>query len=415
MAPNIVVFITDDQPKGLLDAMPVTRQRLKNQGVDIQYGVSPSPLCAMSRASLLTGKYAGRELGVWDNGGTDGGWEAFAPYENATLATALKAVGYRTGLFGKYTNGWNEHSGVVPPGWDTFAAIDPDDGGDGDYYNYTLRGTVGDPHYGDRPADYCTDVLRSHVMDFLNASTPDVPQFLYFAPYGAHANFIAAPRHIGTWTEPINFNPSVNHANYGKAPWLASLPPVDEERVRRVIKDQHEVVMSVDEAIEEIMDFFDGTDTLFVFAGDNGLQRGSHRLNGKYVPYKASTELQMMLRRDGYLTPGPSDRITTVLDLAATIIYHAGATLPMSGIRFGQNRGGQSLEGGPGTDPDRPPYIGWRTKDYLFIKWGDGYEELYNYSKDPWELLNVVATEQSKTDQFRELAQAACKPRPLGW
>ena len=46
-------------------------------------------------------------------------------WQQNTLATGLKAVGYRTALFGKYlnTHGWFCDAGVrVPPGWDRFFA-----------------------------------------------------------------------------------------------------------------------------------------------------------------------------------------------------------------------------------------------------------------------------------------------------
>lgn len=418
-APNVVVFLTDDQPMGLLDAMPVTRARIRDAGVRINYGMSPSPLCAMSRASLLTGRAAGHELGIWDNYGLDGGYQAFGKYENETIATALKGAGLRTGLFGKYMNGWNLYSGVVPPGWDEFCAINPDDGGDGEYYNYSLRGTVDPEHFDDQAWDYSTDVLRDKALDFIDTTPTDQPLFLYFSPYGVHNDFTAAPRHIGQWTDPITLNPAVNESNAGKPPWMSSLQTVSEDRLKKLIKDQHETIMSIDEAIEQIMDAMEATgrtDTLYVFGGDNGLQRGQHRLMGKYVPYQASTHLQMLLRWDTHIVANSqSDRITTLTDLTKTIMEATGGVLPnASGISFFTDRNGTFLEGTT-IEGKQPAYIGWRTRDFLYVKWSEGYEELYEYANDPHELSNVAVAKTSKRDELRSKAQDACQPRPPGW
>jgi arylsulfatase A-like enzyme len=414
--PNVVCIVTDDQPTGLLDAMPFTRGALRDVGINFTQGVSPSPLCAMSRSSFLTGRYAGQDLGIWANSDAA---SLLAPYEDQTLATALHDVGYHTGLFGKYMNGWSKLGSDAPSGWDSFAAIAPDDGGDGAYYDYTLQGTLEPEHHGHEYFDYSTDVLTAKSLEFIEDAPVDRPLFLYYSPYGAHANFQAAPRHIGAWIDAITLPPNFNEPNTGKAPWMRALPLADESRTRRVIKDQHETVMSVDDGVQQIyaaLQADNRQDTLFLFFGDNGLMRGSHRLNGKYVPYKAATRLQMLARWDGHYTPGTTnDRITTPLDFTATIVQAAGATLPNEGIPIDQGRGGQFLEGGPDDEDVRPAYIGWRTKQYLYVQWGGGFEELYDYDADPYEMTNVAPAKTSKTAELRANAEAACQPRPPTW
>ena len=65
-APTIVIILTDDEPLGLTDAMPVLRRRIQNLGATFTNYMLPTSLCCPSRASLLTGMFA-HDTGVWNN------------------------------------------------------------------------------------------------------------------------------------------------------------------------------------------------------------------------------------------------------------------------------------------------------------------------------------------------------------
>lgn len=43
--PNILVIVTDDQPKDTLDAMPNLRQRVVDRGLTFRNGIIPTSLC----------------------------------------------------------------------------------------------------------------------------------------------------------------------------------------------------------------------------------------------------------------------------------------------------------------------------------------------------------------------------------
>ena len=114
--PDVVVILTDDQFYNTLWSMPIVRSQLLRKGVRFANMFASNPLCAPSRASILTGQYS-HTTGVYDNAPSSfGSAEAFhdSGYESSTMATWFHAAGYRTGIVGKYVNGFA--GGWTPPG-----------------------------------------------------------------------------------------------------------------------------------------------------------------------------------------------------------------------------------------------------------------------------------------------------------
>jgi arylsulfatase A-like enzyme len=409
--PNIVLVVIDDMPKGMVDAMPYTAEVIRDLGVNFTTGCITTPLCGPSRTSLLLGRPA-HSHGMWQNSGVVGGHKIIEPLEDQTITAALNNAGYSTALFGKYMNGWAKGGGaIVPPGWDTFRAFRPFDGGDGAYYNYDLIGTgEPEPHYHE-VGDYSTDVIAAQASAWV--ALQQSPFFLYFAPYGSHGPTTPAPRHVDTWPlEPLNV--AVNDSNAKRVLWTHSLPLVDETRVQELVRDQHEVLRSVDDAIAAIVLALGSRidNTLFIITGDNGLMRGQHRMTGKNLPYQASHEVNMMMRWDAGISIPAGSTIRNPLtneDITATIAAAAGVNLPGCEGRsaFGNISGGVLLEG---VNSDyQVPWIAWRTKRYLYIDWGAGQgEELYDYEQDPYELTNLaVGFAPPEVSQFRAKARQA--------
>ena len=74
----------------------------------------------------------------------------------------------------------------------------------GSYYQYRLSDGS---HYGTDPQDYSTDVLASRATQFIATTPADQPLFLYFAPFGPHAPYTPAPRHLGTLDGTLRSTP----------------------------------------------------------------------------------------------------------------------------------------------------------------------------------------------------------------
>lgn len=416
--PNVVVIMIDDAPVGVWDAMPTVQAELLAKGVDFTNAVVPTSLCCPSRSSFLTGNYA-HTTGVYSNrSGPNGGWPAFAANGNEqhTLATALDAKGYHTALVGKYLNGWD---GVtVPPGWDEFIGVP-----NLSYYDYQIGGTVSEVH-GSSEDDYLTDVLNRHAVDVV--SSTDQPLFLYYAPFAAHGPFTPAPRHLGTWhAEPLPL--SVNERDLSdKAPFMRGLPLLDRAKLTRNQQRQHETLMSVDEGVAAIIDALGerASNTLFVLMSDNGFLFGAHRLTGKDYPYAQSSDVPMVLRQDGVITPGVDPRLMLNIDVTATIVAATGADLATEGASlFGPARTGTVLEqlatpSDTVLDTPHPAYCGYRTPGWTYIRWnGRQGEELYRLSRDPGEMYSLDQSPrwQKRLRTMRQQARASCSPTPPGF
>src|SRR6516225_2800221 len=108
--PNVIIILADDLGYGDLGCYGHPRFKTRNldrmaaEGVRLTQFNTPMPFCAPTRGALMTGRYPFRN-GLTGNPAPDGGPEAdalaLAPGE-VTLAQALQAAGYATGMVGKW-------------------------------------------------------------------------------------------------------------------------------------------------------------------------------------------------------------------------------------------------------------------------------------------------------------------------
>ena len=219
--PNIVFILADDMRFDDLRYMPKTRSALKDRGMAFQNAFVSTPQCCPSRATIMRGQYA-HNTGVWNIANPDGGWQTYRAkgLERDNVATRLHDADYRTGLFGKYLNGYGS-STTVPPKWDDWFAFKQPE-----YYNYDVNDNGTIRHFGTTNSDYSTDVLKREVQQFIGAGAAQgKPFFAYVTPYAPHDPATPAPRDRHTFDqEKAPRLPSFNEADVSdKPPWTQSL------------------------------------------------------------------------------------------------------------------------------------------------------------------------------------------------
>jgi arylsulfatase A-like enzyme len=407
-SPNIVFILTDDQRWDSMDQMPQLDSapewaHFSNAFVD-------EPQCCPSRASILTGRYPQHTRVETLRDGKD-------MNDKRTIATMLHDAGYRTGLYGKYLNGYpfGRHP-FRPPGWDDFTGSV----GAGDYYNYKLNENGHLVSYGSEPKDYKTDVLTEKALRFIRTTKHSQPFFVYLAPNAPHTDskgrVVPAEQDRQacagrTFPEPRNFN---GRDSVSEPPWMnAEQPkPAFNMAIRRAATCH--TLQGVDRAVASIVGELERegrlNNTYLVFTSDNGYAFGEHRLVGKGDLYEESVRVPL-LARGPTVRPGTIDRLTSNVDLVPTILDWANVRAPrhfLDGSSFADDLSGKDASAPQevllrgcrtqrGPDDDCGGYVsnmgfnwGLRTATHKYVEYPDGYVQLFDLTTDPWELTNLA-------------------------
>jgi len=408
--PNVLIIVTDDQrPRGTIQVMPRTRHWFGSEGTRFSNGYVTTPLCCPSRASIMTGRYA-HGHGVNSNGGGPSG--AAALDQASTIQRYLAGAGYRTGIVGKFLNGWRVADD--PPYFDRWAIFP------GGYHDrpWNVDGSIRSLRR------YSTHVIRSHALRFLDEAEGDDarPWFLYVATAAPHVNPIAEPAYAGAPVGRWDGNPAVREEDRTDKPAYVRAASRRLSAMRAVRRKQLRSLMSVDDLVDAVMRRLEATgeeDTLAFFLSDNGYLWGEHGLQGKGVPYTPSVSVPMYMRwPEGSVAQGRVRRTFAAnIDIAPTILETTGiAPDPAYPID------GRSLLGG-GQDRDvmfteewassaAPRWASLRTNDYQYVEYyaGDGFgvvfREFYDLRADPWQLDNLLGDADANNDPSHlQLAQ----------
>jgi len=426
--PNVLVIMTDDQTYESMRVMSRTNELIGRQGTVFSSYYVSFPNCCPSRATYLTGQYA-HNNGVRDNLPPLGGWAALKPDE--TVPVWMQRAGYRTAHIGKYLNLWGSTgqddkvgAGDItpPPGYDHwFGLIDPTTY---DYFNYSVSVNGERFQWGDRPEDYQTDVLGQEVVNTVTRfGAEGKPWFVSFTPLAPHTGGgvessptaidlwqfpVAAPRHQGMFKgEPITRGPAWNEADVSKKPAeIRKQPPIDANFDATQIdttRREYEALQAVDEAVEKIINTLRDTgqldNTLILFTSDNGSFHGEHRIPyGKTKLYEEASHVPFMMRGPGVPVGVVAQQFAGNVDLAPTILAAASGTAGValdgrdlrplaSDSTLGTNRS-MLLENWITYTSDRTWAL--RGGQWYYSTWSNGDRELYDMSRDPYQVNNVV-------------------------
>jgi arylsulfatase A-like enzyme len=400
--PNLVLILTDDQRWDSLWAMPSVQGLLGGHGVTFENAFVTTALCCPSRTSILTGE-ASRHTGVLGNSPPNGGATAFD--DRSTVATWLHDAGYTTGLFGKYLNGYQLLSpGYTPPGWDRWVAIAQRN--QIRQYRYTLNEDGRLVEYGDRKSDYGTTVLADHAREF--ARTAREPFFVELAPIAPHLPATPERRDVLDFPYlPPHHPPSFGEDPSDKPWWPSRAPDVPPTQGgtdfanRRMLQslqavDREVLGLVCDLSARGVLDR-----TVIVFASDNGFLLGEHGLTQKAWPYEEAIRIPLVVRVPWSVGRATDDHLVLNVDLASTFAELAGVTPPLSQdgrslvpLLHGRRpawRDAFVVEYLAPEGPDGPPpYSAIRTTRQLYVEYENGWRELYDLDRDPYELTNLA-------------------------
>jgi arylsulfatase A-like enzyme len=404
-----------------LKYMPKTRSMLKAKGMSFENAFVSNALCCPTRATIMRGQYS-HNTHVWTNGGARGGWRAYRDngLQRDNVATRLDAAGYRTGLFGKYLNGYMHNTPEnIPLGWDRWFATQDD------YFNYAAndQGTI--RHFGAEKSDYQTDVISRRANAFIShsASRGD-PFFAYIAPKAPHkgkglANPVPAPRdrHVYDGLKARR-SPSFNERDVSDKPrWIRRLPRLSDSN-KAYIDKRHEKRAESLQAVDDLVAGVVGKlrdegvmgNTYIFFTSDNGWHEGEHRIKGeKWRPYEEDIHMPLLVRGPGIAAGRKVQKLTLDTDFLPTFTNIAcSASSPCNTQDWSFVPDGRSLkpvlEGNAtawrsailleAANHFSPAYRGIRTVNTnsttkrKYVKYSNGSKELYYLKSDPYELTD---------------------------
>jgi arylsulfatase A-like enzyme len=412
--PNILLITVDDTAVGDMDHMPQVARLIAEQGTSFADALAPTPICAPSRASLLTGQYA-HNHGVLTVEGDGGGVHAF--HAQNTLPVWLQRAGYDTLFLGKYLNGYgDDHRPVVEPGWDEWR---PTMGASS--YNF-LYPTLNINGQLSPRRQYSTELIadQTDVLLRRQARTKN-PWFMwvnYVAPHHGEPSDAddfdllaesirtpyVAPQYRGTKRHvPLPDTPDMFRGN-GGGTHVAGKPftPSGRAAVRAGFRQRLESLQSVDDALSRTVTTLRRTDqledTIVIFTSDNGFMTGQHNLYGKLHHYNDALRIPVTMRGPGIPKGKVVETAITNPDLATTIAALAGARpgRPQDGIDIrplmdsGPRLRVIPIEAYPVVGGTRPIYTGIRYGQFTYVRLRGGAEELFDRSVDPFELTNAV-------------------------
>ena len=333
--PNVLLIVTDDQGYGDLGyhgntlIRTPTLDRLAGESVRFT-NFYVSPVCAPTRASLMTGRYSLR-TGVRDtyNGG------AIMAGSEITLAELLAEAGYRTGIFGKWHLGDNYPSRPSDQGFaESLVHLGGGMGQPGDFTTFFRRdSSYFDPvlWHNNVPTaypGYCTDIFADAATAFVRKRTDDDrPFFCYLAFNAPHTPLQVKEADYAPYADaPI----AEFHARNGGDRHPLNAREIED--ARRV----YGMVSNIDDKLAKLFTTLDSLgvadNTIVIFMTDNGPQQYRYKagLRGhKGQVYEGGIRVPFFLRFPGGLSQDTS--ITTPaahIDVLPTLAELCGVALP---------------------------------------------------------------------------------------
>lgn len=412
--PNVILIVTDDQGFGDLGyygnphVKTPTIDNLAKESVRFDEFLV-SPVCAPTRAALMTGRYTLR-TGVRDT--YRGG--AIMATDEITIAEMLKDAGYKTGMIGKWHLGDNYPSRPQDQGFDfTLNHLSGGIGQNGDWPN----ASEGNRRYFDpilwkngkmvKTKGYCSDVFTDEAIHFVEHNKTN-PFFLYLSYNAPHAPLQVPDKYYDIYKD---IDPSAGFENDDR-PF-----PAMDKKMKENARKVYAMVSNIDDNLKRLFENLEKTgikdNTLVIFMTDNGHQhnRYSAGMRGRkgYV-YEGGVRVPSFWRLPSQFK-GNRDIKTPAAhyDLLPTLADLCYAQLPKDRILDGKslmpllNNETSNLEhrtfarswvrGGP----EKYINISIRKNQYKLV--GNTEQnadintfELYNIIDDPYEQNNIATT-----------------------
>ena len=425
--PNLILLVTDDHPFDALGCAghPVLRtphmDSLAYGGVRFTHAFVTTPICAASRASILSGRYERA------HGYTFGQPALSETIVQQSYPSLLRRAGYRVGFVGKL--GVHVSREGRQEMFEDFTS--------GTYPYFRERPASEEGRSDEAPPRHLTELNTERAITFLRAKD-DRPFCLSLSFQAPHAEDDNPDQYVwpascdGLYSEDAIPPPeTAGTAFFEKLPdflrcglnrerwhWRFDTP----EKHTRMVKGYYRMLSGVDVGIGRLLATLDelglSGNTVILLIGDNGYFLGERGYAGKWTMHERSIRVPLIVfdpRREREQGGELTDAFALNVDIAPTLLDLAGVEVPESM----QGRSLRPLLEGASPawraevfterlwDFDRIPRTeGLRTRDWKYIRYLDHpeYEELYDLRSDPQEENNLARLE-SYAQRLKELRE----------
>ncbi len=411
--PNIIFILTDDQR---FDALGYAgnklistpeMDKLAKEGTYFKNAMVTTPICAASRASILTGLYERTHSFNFRTGNIR------EQYMVTSYPRLLKEAGYFTGFYGKY--------GVRYDGldkqFDVYESYDRNDqypDRRGYYYQMLGNDSVHLTRYtGQKALDFIESVdpkkpfCLSLSFSSPHAHDPAVEQYFWQAETDALLQGVTMPGPELGQDNYFDEQPEFVRNGFNRLRWTWRFDT--PEKYQHSVKGYYRMISGIDIEIAKIREALkkQGLDknTVIILMGDNGYFLGERQLAGKWLMYDNSIRVPLIIYDPREHKHQDSDALALNVDVPVTILDLAGIAPPKrwhgKSLMHIVSQESKSLRDTVLIEhlwefEQIPPSEGVRTKQWKYFRYVNdkSYEELYNLENDPKEIRNLAKNQK---------------------
>lgn len=361
--PNVLLLVTDDLGWQDVKCYDVNEpspmetpniDKLATEGVMFWQGYSPTPVCASSRAAILSGVHAARAQKTSVVGGAppkpinhhfrlmDPWFSGRMPEDTLTIAKILQQHGYTTGHSGKWHIAIDHHAFPQPQdvGFDYERSSRGSRSGMKDRLKDFATNAPGDPYRLDANG-YPFDQTNEDALTFLKENK-NKPFFLYYATWLVHSPIhTRSEAHLKKYAEKLGVDP--RHV-------------LKKDEAGQLNPFYAAMVQELDYYVGQVFDYLNTTEdprwpghmlienTYVIFTSDNGGMEGSpkerytdnHPLKrGKISAMEGGTRVPLIIKGPGIPANVQTDVMANGLDFYPTILSMTGIEAPKDKVLDG--------------------------------------------------------------------------------
>lgn len=420
--PNILYIMADQLAAPLLKMYNPQSQiktpnldKLAEKSVIFESAYCPSPLCAPSRMSLVSGQLPSK-IGSYDNACSIGS-------DTPTYAHYLREAGYETTLAGKMhfigdqLHGYeNRLTADIYPGDYGWAVNWDEPDRRLEWYHNSSSILQAGPCVRTNQLDYDEEVLfksKQYLYNYAREPAGKRPFCLTVSFTHPHDPYAIEEKYWDLYEDVDIELPKVHIKPEDQDPHSKRLQHVCEleghnftdEQIKRARRAYYGACSYVDDNVGQLLDVLKkcglDDDTIVVFSGDHGDMMGERGLWYKMSYFENSVRVPLIFRHPKQFTPHRITQNVSTLDLLPTFVDLVGSKLvpglPMDGLSLMPHLYG--VEGGHDTaiaeymgEGTVAPLMMIRRGDWKYITCPADPPQLFNLRSDPLEIDNLATS-----------------------